>query len=406
MQHDPPTPASSWRALWSLDPDFVYLNHGAFGACPIEVQTYQRELRARIERQPCRFFIRDFEAAHHEARTVLADFLHADADDIAFLPNATTAVNTVLRSIPFRHGDAILTTDHIYNACHNVLRFVAARHGLSIQIAKVPFPIADPALATEAILDAATPQTRLALIDHITSPTALILPIQEIVDALAARGIDTFVDGAHAPGMIPLHLDQLNAAYYTGNCHKWLCAPKGAAFLHVRKDRQAQVHPLVISHGANSPRTDRSRFRLDFDWLGTTDPTPFLCVPHAIRTMASFLHGGWDALRQHNHQAICQARRLLCDTLEIPLPCPDGMLGSMASIPLPPSPLPPPPGLDQLQDALYHQHRIEIPVHPWPAPPSRLLRVSAQLYNTPQEYETLARALSQLLPLASTNAPS
>jgi isopenicillin-N epimerase len=262
-------------------------------------------------------------------------------------------------------------------------------------VAQVPFPIASAAEVVAAIVAAATLRTRLALVDHITSPTALVWPASAIVAALAERGIDTLVDGAHAPGMVSLDLDALGAAYYTANCHKWLCTPRGAAFLHVRADRRAAVHPLVTSHGATSTRTDRSRFHLEFDWTGTRDPTACLVVPAAIRFLGDLLPGGWPELQQHNHTLVLGARRLLCDALQIVPPCPEAMVGAMASVPLPPGDgSDPGPGfMDRLQQLLLERHSIEVPVFPWPAPPSRVLRVSAQLYNTREQYERLAAAL-------------
>jgi isopenicillin-N epimerase len=221
------------------------------------------------------------------------------------------------------------------------------------------------------------------------------------VRELAARGVDTLVDGAHGPGMVPLQLDTLGAAYYTGNCHKWLCAPKGAAFLHAQADRQRQLRPLVISHGANSPRTDRSRFLIEFGWMGTDDPTAWLSVPEALRCVGGMLLGGWPRILRRNHALALAARRVVCEALEIPPPCPDDLIGSLASVPLPDTPagnrfhiL---HGLDRLRDQLSREHDIEVPVFPWPAPPKRLLRVSAHLYNSLPQYEQLAVTLKKLL---------
>jgi isopenicillin-N epimerase len=219
-----------------------------------------------------------------------------------------------------------------------------------------------------------------------------VFPIERLVADLAARGVDTLVDGAHAPGMVPLDLRALGAAYYTGNGHKWLCAPKGAAFLFVRRDRQAAIRPLIVSHGANSPRTDRSRFRLEFDWTGTGDPSPQLCLPESIRQVGALLPGGWPAVMARNHALACAARRRLCAALGVPPPCPETMLGSLASVPIP-------DGLrEPLHLALFEKHRIEVPVMAWPAVPRRILRVSAQLYNEMADYERLAEALPALLP--------
>jgi isopenicillin-N epimerase len=315
-------------------------------------------------------------------------------------PNATTGVNAVVRSLDFTPQDELLTTTHAYNACSNTLAHVASRARSRIVVADVPFPIASAEHVVENILAAVTPRTRLALIDHVTSPTGLIFPIARIVSELASRGVDTLVDAAHAPGMLPLDLRSLAPAYYTANCHKWLCAPKGAAFLYVRRDKQTGIHPTTISHGANSERTDRCRFQLEFDWTGTDDPTAYLTVPEAIRFMGSLLPGGWPELMEQNHRLALAARATLCDALDIPPPSPDEMVGSLATVPLPdgdPELTKSPLGIDPLEDALLEQHGIQVPVITWPAAPRRLLRVSAQAYNTPSQYARLAEALTELL---------
>jgi isopenicillin-N epimerase len=228
-----------------------------------------------------------------------------------------------------------------------------------------------------------------------------LLPIERLVAELNARGVDTLVDGAHAPGMVPLNLKQLGAEYYTGNCHKWLCAPKGAAFLCVRRDKQNSIHPLAISHGANSPRTDRSRFLLEFGWMGTGDPTAWLSVPEALRFMESAMPGGWPEVMARNRALALAAREILCAALEIPEPCPREFLGSMASVPIPDNAkdaFPKQPfGEYRLQNDLLEKYKIEVPVHPCPTPSQRVLRISAQLYNSLPQYELLARALKREL---------
>jgi isopenicillin-N epimerase len=358
----------------------------------------QAALRERLEAEPVRFLSRELEGLLDGARAALGAFLGAEGDDLAFVPNATTGVNTVLRSLDLAAGDEILATDHTYNACRNAIEAVAARAGASVAVAPLPFPVGAPEEVVDAVLGRVGPRTRLALLDHVTSPTGLVLPIERLVRELAARGVDTLVDGAHAPGMVPLDLRALAAAYYTGNCHKWICAPKGSAFLHVRPDRQKGVRPLVISHGANSPRQDRSPFRLEFDWVGTADPTAYLTVPEAIRYMGSLLPGGWPALMAHNRRSTLGARARLCAALGVPKPAPDVMIGSLAAVPLPGG-FPPAVGYrmpDPVQTALFDRFGIELLVFTWPALAVRILRVSAQLYNSDTDYERLATALTEL----------
>ncbi|MDY7228483.1 aminotransferase class V-fold PLP-dependent enzyme [Hyalangium rubrum] len=391
---------SPFRARWSLDPNIRFLNHGSFGACPTEVLQAQSELRARLEAEPVRFFVREYEAMLDEARVALAAFVGADADNLAFVPNATAGVNTVLRALRFEPGDELLTTNHEYNASRNALDWASSRWGAKVVVAKLPWPHPTPAAIVEAVLAHVTPRTRLVLLDHISSQTALVLPIQELARKLRERGVETLVDGAHGPGQVPLSLRELDVGYYTGNCHKWMCAPKSVAFLHVRRDLQAPLKPLSVSHGHNSTRKDRSHFRLDFDWTGTSDPTPALCVPHALRVMGGMLPGGWPALMADNRDKVLAARRMLCERLGVEPHCPEEMVGAMATVGLPDGfPLQPPPPffLDPLQDRLFHEWRIEVPVTAWPQAPQRHLRLSAQLYNTHTEYQTLAEALEALL---------
>jgi len=385
---------------WGLDPDVVFLNHGSFGACPLRVLERQQELRAELEREPVEFLYRRFEPRIDEARGALGRFVGADADDIAFVSNATTGVNTVLRSLDFEPGDELLTTDHEYNACRNVLDFVAERWRAKVVVASVPFPLSSETEVVDRVLSAVTGKTKLLLIDHVTSATGVIFPLERLVRPLAERGIDTLVDGAHAPGMLPLRIEELGAAYYTGNCHKWMCTPKGSAFLHVRRDRQHLVRPLVISHGANSPRTDRSRFRLEFDFSGTDDPTPYLCIPEAIAFFEKVLPGGWDEVRSRNHALALRGREILQEALSIPSPAPESMLGSLAAVPLPDrrdGVELPPMSLDPISKELFEKHRIETLVSVWPRSPKRVLRASAQLYNDESQFRTLARALSEAL---------
>jgi len=386
-------------ARWTLDPSVVFLNHGSFGACPREVLEHQAALRAEMEAEPVRFLSRELDGRLDQARAALGAFLGADPDDLGFVPNATSGVNAVLRSHAFAAGDELLTTDHAYNACRNALEYVAERMGARVIVVPVPFPVASPEAIIDGVLARVTPRTRLALLDHVTSPTGIVLPIARLCAELGARGVEVLVDGAHAPGMVPLDLATLGATYYSGNCHKWLCAPKGSAFLWVRAERRAEVRPLTISHGANRKKPGRSRFRMEFDWTGTADPTAWLTVPAAIACVGGMLPGGWPAVMARNHALAVEARRLLCAAAGTPPACPDTMLGSLASVILP-------AGAttdvvwsrpDPLQGCLFDHWHIEVPVMSWPAPPRRLIRVSAQLYNAREQFAQLAEALGKEL---------
>ena len=390
---------NQWADLWPLDPAVAFLNHGSYGACPSEILRHQAELRAEMEAEPVRFLGRDLDDRLDAARAALAAFVGADADDLAFVANATGGVNAVLRSLRLSAGDELLTTDHCYQACRNTLDYVAARTGARVVVATIPFPVASPEAVVETVLAKATSRTRLALLDHITSPTALVLPIERLIDALAGRGIETLVDGAHAPGMVPLDLRRLGAAYYSGNCHKWLCTPKGSAFLWVRRDRQVDIHPLTISHGAKGERPGRTRFRLEFDWTGTQDPTGWLTVPMAIDYLGGLVPGGWSALMARNRALALDARRTICAAVGIPPACPDEMIGSIASMMLPDSPTTDLTwrARDPIQGRLFEGWGFEVPIMRWPGPPKRLIRISAQLYNDASQYDRLAEVLAKEL---------
>ncbi len=387
------------RQLWLLDPSIIFLNHGSFGATPRDVLDMQNAYRLRMEREPVRFLVREIEALLDAARREVAAFVGADAEGLVFVPNATAGVNAVLRSLDLDKHDELLVTNQEYNASRNTLEYVSQLAQSKVVAVDIPFPVASPDDVVDRILAAVTDRTRLLLIDHITSQTALVLPIERLVAEMNRRGIDTLVDGAHAPGMLPLDLRKLGAAYYTGNLHKWVCAPKGAAFLYLRENRRRGVRPIAISHGANSTRSDRSLLWLEFDWTGTFDPSAWLASADAIRYIATLVPGGWPEVMQRNHSLALRARDILCDHLGIAPPAPDSMLGSMAALPLPDGDAETAPSLygDPLQDVLLEQHSIEVPIVPWPAPPKRVLRVSVHLYNAESEYDELGRTLRALL---------
>ncbi len=351
-----------------------------------------------MEAEPVQFLWRHCEERLDPSRAALARFIGASPRDLVFVTNATTGVNAVVRSLKLRRGDELLTTGHDYNACRNVLVEATRRAGAELVVAQIPFPLRRPAEVVEAIRAAVTPRTRLAMIDHVTSNSALVFPLACILHELEQRGVDALVDGAHAPGMLPLNLTRLRPAYYTGNLHKWVCAPKGAAFLWARADRQAGLQPAVISHGNNRPRPDHNAFQDRFDWAGTIDPTAWFCVPEAIRWLGRLLPAGWRELRKRNHELAVRARRLLCERLEVEPPCPENMLGSIAAIPLPErfQGVPRSGKIDPEQLRLYDEFGIEVPFSRIGNPERRYFRISAHIYNSLADYERLAEALQKL----------
>lgn len=396
---------TSFAERWSLDPRVTFLNHGSFGATPTEALRAQRGWQDRMERDPIQFFLRDLEQLGDAALQHIAPYLGADPNDLGFVTNATDGVNTVLRSLRFEPGDELLTTDHAYNACAQALRYVAELHGATVTTARVPFPCPNEDSVFDAVMAAVTDKTKLVLIDHITSPTALLFPVQRIAAACRSRGVRVLIDGAHAPGQVAVDVSALGADYYIANCHKWLCAPKGVGLLWVRRDQQQFIRPLAISHGANSPRVDRSRFRLEFGWTGTADPSPMLCVATSVGVLESSL-GSLEAVMARNHSLVVAARALLRAALgedTSPVGCPEGMLGSMATLLLPervtrhfdPTAPSGPVQVNPLQQRLFEACGVEVPVFSW-HDGRWLLRVSAQLYNSLEHYERLAQGLQKI----------
>ncbi len=393
-----PPEGETFARCWRLDPEVSFLNHGSFGACPAAVLERQAELRAELEREPVDFLVRRLPARLAEVRSVLGAFLGAEPDDLAFVPNATTGVNAVLGSIELAPGDELLTTTHAYPGCRNALAHAAERAGARLVVAEVPFPLDGEEDVIAPVLAAVSPRTRLALLDHVTSPTALVFPIGRLVAALRERGVETLVDGAHAPGMVPIDVDGLGAGFYTGNAHKWLCAPKGAAFLHVRPDLRASVRPAVTSLGYSEEKSP-ARFRAEFDWTGTCDPTPWLTIPAALESVGSLLPGGWPEVIGRNRALALEARETIGEALRVAPAAPAEMIGSMASVPLPK------PARGSAAARLgpqglggwLRERGVEAWLYPWPSPGGMLVRVSAQLYNAREEYGRLGTLLADAL---------
>lgn len=381
---------------WNLDPECVFLNHGSFGATPTAIREKQRKWMDLLEDEPVRFYEDLAMEFMQEARNSLAEMLNCDADDLALVENATTGVNTILRSLEFNEGDEILIPDHAYQACRNALDYVSERWGAKVVTVNIPFPIDGPEVATELIMAGLTERTVLVMIDTVTSPTGLRMPFEELVALIEGQGVSVLLDAAHGIGMVPLDLTTLGASYTTSNCHKWLCAPKGSAFLHVRNDHQLKIHPLVISHGMTFPLGETTRFRHEFDWTGTRDISAFCSIPATIEYLPTLIQGGWSAIMQHNHDLAMAGRTILCERLGIEAPCPESMITCIATLRLPAGggggiPLHEP---DPLHKVLQEKYNIQVPVWSWHSPEGRYFRISAQLYNHIDEYHYLAEALA------------
>lgn len=387
----------SLRDLFMLRPDVVFLNHGSFGACPRavfeEYQRWQRELEA----QPVEFLGRRFAGLMREAREKLAAYVGAQTDDLVFVPNATTGLNVVARSLPLEPGDEVLATNHEYGALDRTWRFVCGKRRATYINQPVPLPLESPEQVAEAVWAGVTSRTRVLFLSHISSPTALTFPVAELVSRAREAGILAVIDGAHAPGQIPLNLDHLGADFYSGNLHKWMCSPPGSAFLHARREVQHLLEPLVVSWGWN--RGDgasgllalgdiTSRFVDEQEWQGTRDPAAYLAAPAAIEFQEEH---DWARVRVECHELLREARRRIEELTGLPGICPDSpeWYSQMAAFPLPPC------DAAALQRRLYDEYRVEVPIIEWNG--RQLVRVSIQGYNTAEDVEALLQALQALL---------
>ena len=384
---------------WTLDPKTVFLNHGSFGATPTAILDEQRRIRALMEEDPVRFFEREYLDLWDDARRALSEFVNADVDGMAFVSNATQGINTVLRSLRLQPGDEIIVPDHSYQACWNAVDFVTERSGAKTVVVEVPFRVEGPQEVLDIIMGAVTDRTVLALIDTVTSPTGMRMPFEELTVQLQSRGVDVLLDAAHGPGIVPLDLSELAPAYCTGNCHKWLCSPKGSAFLHIREDRKHLVRPLNISHGASFEGDAQEKFEFEFAWPGTQDPSPWMCIPKAIEYLGDLVEGGWPEIMRRNHALAIEGRGILCEALGTSPPFPDSMVSALASVEITTEGEVGPMSLegDPFHNLLLDEYGIQVPVMPWRHHGVRYIRISAQLYNHEDEYRYLAEALGRSL---------
>lgn len=378
-----PTP-SQLKKQFLLNPEIIFLNHGSFGATPISVFNEYQRIQRELEFQPVEFLGRKATELMQYARAQLAKFLNVNRDDLVFVPNATHGINIVARSLDLHPDDEVLTTDHEYGAMDRAWQFLSLQKGFSYRPCHLSLPFDQVSGMINELFSHATSHTRVLFISHITSPTAILLPVQEICRIAREKGILTIIDGAHAPGQIPLDLSQVGPDFYTGNCHKWLCAPKGSAFLYTRKEMQSLINPLVVSWGWHSDSPGPSQYVDTLEWTGTRDLAPYLAVPAAIKFENAH---NWSEIQKNCHSLADNLNTQLCSILDTDsLTSNDNWFGQMVSIPLP-THIP----AETLKQTLYDDFRIEVPIVPWQN--ETLLRVSVQGYNTEEELDLLVKAI-------------
>lgn len=384
-----PAELAALADLFQVRKDIAFLNHGSFGACPLPVfevyQNWQREL----ERQPVEFLGRRVKPLLAEARAALGDFIGTDANNVVFIPNITAGANAIARSLRLEPGDEILATDHEYGAVDRAWRFYSARYGTRYINQPISLPVTTAEAFIEELWAGVTPRTRVIAISHITSSTALIFPIAEVCRRAREAGIITVIDGAHAPGHVDLNLDELGADFYSANCHKWLCAPKGSGFLFARPERQALLDPLIISWGWEADRPGTSPFLDHYEWVGTSDPSAYLSVPAAIAFQREH---NWSRVRAACHLLASDARERVGALTGLPQIAPDSTdwWMQLCTIPLP-------AGTDPhtLKERLWDDYQVEIPVGMRLGQPT--IRVSIQAYNDREDVDRLLEALKALL---------
>jgi isopenicillin-N epimerase len=381
----------SLKEYFLLDPTVIFLNHGSFGATPKPVFEAYQAWQLRLERQPVLFLGREFNELLLQSRITLGKYLNADADDLVYIPNATHGVNVIARALNLGDGDEILTTDHEYGACDYTWDFLCGKTGARYIHRSIPVPVCSEDDIVEQFWQGVTAHTKAVYLSHITSPTALRLPVEKICALAKPAGIVSIIDAAHSPGQIPVDLKSLDADVVFGNCHKWMLGPKGAAFLYVRRELQDLLEPLIVSWGyqATKETTNGSRFVDLFQWTGTNDPAAALAVPAAIQFMQEH---NWDRVRSECHALLRGTLERICDLTGLPplYGLDSSFYAQMGVAPLPHS------NLLVLKNRLYDEYGIEVPLIEWNE--MHLIRVSVQAYNDPTDVDALLDALNSLLP--------
>jgi isopenicillin-N epimerase len=380
------------KDLFQLDPQVIFLNHGSYGACPRSVFQEYQAWQLKLEKQPVQFLGFELDAYLRHSREVLGEYMHASANDIVYIPNATHGVNIIARSLKLSPGDEILTTDHEYGACNFTWDFIAHKTGAIYKVLCINLPVDAQEQVADQIWRGVTPRTKVIFISHITSPTSLTLPVHQICTRAREAGIITIIDGAHAPGQLSLDLSSLQADFYVGNCHKWMLSPKGAGFLYARPEVQNMIEPLIVSWGYQSRLTSpRESPFIDFlQWTGTKDPSAALSVPAAIIFMKDH---HWEEVRVGCHHLLRNAIERMCDLTSLPplYPLDSDYYHQMGTIPIPKV-----RDLNELKCRLYNDYKIEIPCIDWNN--RHFLRLSVQGYNSEGDINALVSALSDLLP--------
>jgi isopenicillin-N epimerase len=396
-----PTP-SPLTEHFRLDPGIVYLNHGSFGACPNQVIEAQQRHRDRVEGDAMQFYLYDLWEMVDRSRDALGALIGASARDLVFVNNATTAVATVLHNLKLDAGDELIVTNYDYPACINNFMFATDRAGAKVVTAQLPWDGMDEDSVVDSIMSKVTDRTKLVLLSLITSATAVRLPVERLIRELAGRGVETLLDAAHGPGCVAMDVDAWGAAYTTGNGHKWLCSPKGVAFLHVRKDLQEGFRPLVLSNHAqtlevSSARTKRTAMNHEFDYMGTDDRSAVLSIADSIAFLEWILPGGIDAVMEHNHRLCLEARDVLCEILGTEPVVPESMIGALAVIDVRSGSMEP----RELRERLFAEHRIETMIVPspngGPTGSELMVRVSPQVYNSVEQYVYLGESILRVI---------
>lgn len=379
------------KQFFLLDPSIIFLNHGSFGATPKPVFEDYQHWQSLLELQPVKFLGREYDRLLYESRAVLGEYLNAEAEDLVYISNATHGVNIIARSLQLTPGDEILTTDHEYGACDYTWDFICRKVGTKYIHQPIPLPVNSEEEIVEQFWQGVTLRTKVIYLSHITSPTALRLPVEQICQRARSAGILTVIDAAHSPGQIPLDLQKLDADFIFGNCHKWMMSAKGAAFLYVRKELQHLINPLIVSWGYNPTplTTTGSRFIDLLQWTGTRDPAAALTVPAAIQFMRDH---DWETVRKTCHKILRNGIEQICDLVKMPplYPFESDLYNQMAIAPLPQS------NLEILKSRLYDEYKIEVPLIQWQD--MQFVRISVQGYNNQEDVDALVKALGILLP--------